>query len=135
MKTSEELIKEAKQKIEEINIHDFYKIWIKNQDLILIDVREPEECQEASIDRSVNFARGILEMKIAQHPLVNHHCDTEIALKKLSQKDIYIICRTGGRSALATITLQNMGFTKLFSIQGGMQPWIDAGYPTVSYSN
>lgn len=129
MKTSDQLILDAKQHIQEISVKDFHKIWTTNHDLILIDVREPEEYQEASIDRSVNFPRGLLEMKIAQHPLVNHHCNEEISLKELSQKDIFIICRTGGRSALATLSLQKMGFTKLFSVQGGIQTWLNENLP------
>ncbi|EPF90596.1 sulfurtransferase [Acinetobacter gyllenbergii] len=129
MKTADQLILDAKQHIQEISVKDFHKIWTTNNDLILIDVREPEEYQEASIDRSVNFPRGLLEMKIAQHPLVNHHCDEDISLKELSQKDIYIICKTGGRSALATLSLQKMGFTKLFSVQGGIQTWLNENLP------
>jgi len=51
------------------------------------------------------------------------------------QKKIYLICGTGARSALSIQALQNMGFEKLYSVEGGMQAWIDAGYPTISYLN
>ena len=74
-------------------------------------------------------------MKIAQHPLVNHHCEIEHSLQELSEKDIYLICGTGARSALSIQALQNIGFEKLYSVEGGMQAWIDEGYPTVSYLN
>ena len=52
-----------------------------------------------------------------------------------AEKDIYLICGTGARSALSIQALQNMGFEKLYSVEGGMQAWIDAGYPTISYLN
>lgn len=135
MKTPDQLISEAKNQISEISVEKLYEEYLKHPDLILIDVREPEEYEAASIDHAVNFPRGMLEMKIAQHPVVNHHCDLELALKELSEKNIYLICGTGARSALATLALQNMGFMKLYSVQGGMQAWIAAGLPTISYLN
>lgn len=135
MKTPDQVIAEAKSQISEVAVEKLYEAYLKHPDLILIDVREPEEHQAVFIDRAVNFPRGMLEMKIAQHPVVNHHCEVERALKELSEKNIYLICGTGARSALATLALQNMGFEKLYSVQGGMQAWIDAGLPTTSYTN
>lgn len=135
MKTPDQLISEAKSQISEVSVEKLYEEYLKHADLILIDVREPEEHQATSIDRAVNFPRGMLEMKIAQHPVVNHHCEVELALKELSEKNIYLICGTGARSALATLALKNMGFIKLYSVQGGMQAWIEAGLPTISYLN
>ena len=134
MKTPDQLISEAKSEITEISVLELHEKYLKHPDIILIDVREPEEHQACAIDRAVNFPRGMLEMKIAQHPVVNHYCEVERALADLSEKDIYLVCVTGGRSALATQSLQRMGFEKIFSVQGGMQAWLDAGLPTISIS-
>ncbi|MDX5408530.1 MAG: hypothetical protein LPK11_16020 [Chromatiaceae bacterium] len=38
------------------------------------------------------------------------------------------MCRSGARSALAALTLKQMGLQKVFSITGGLQGWIDAGF-------
>ena len=73
--------------------------------------------------------RGVLEMRIHQHPLASHHCDALQALEHLKDQTIYLICGTGGRSALAADTLQNMGFTQVKSVQGGYQAWLEQGYP------
>ena len=132
MKTPDQLITEAKSQITEMSVQDVYEVYSKHPDIILIDVREREEHQACAIDRAVNFPRGMLEMKIAQHPVVNHYCEVERALADLAEKDIYLICGTGARSALATQSLQRMGFEKIFSVQGGMQAWIEAGLPTIS---
>ncbi|WP_266095393.1 rhodanese-like domain-containing protein, partial [Acinetobacter brisouii] len=83
------------------------------------------------IDHSVNMPRGVLEMRIHQHPAVLQHCDTLVALDALAEHEIYLICRSGGRSALAAVSLQNMGFPKVFSVAGGMQAWQDANFPMV----
>ena len=128
MKTAEQLILTAKSRIQEVSVHDLFDA-MKNHKTILIDVREPEEFQESAIDRAVNYPRGVLEMRIHQHPLASHHCDTVQALEYLKDQPIYLICGTGGRSALATDALQNMGFTQVKSVQGGYQAWLEQAYP------
>lgn len=128
MKTAEQLIQNAKSRIQEVSVDELFEA-LKNHKTILIDVREPDEFQVAAIDRVVNYPRGVLEMRIHQHPLVSHHCDTMQALEHLKDQPIYLICGTGGRSALATDTLQNMGFTQVKSVQGGYQAWLEQGYP------
>ena len=100
MKTAEQLILTAKSRIQEVSVHDLFDA-MKNHKTILIDVREPEEFQASAIDRAVNYPRGVLEMRIHQHPLASHHCDTVQALEYLKDQPIYLICGTGGRSALA----------------------------------
>ena len=134
MKTPDQLITEAKSEITEISVQELHEKYLQHPDIILIDVREPEEHQACAIDRAVNFPRGMLEMKIAQHPVVNHYCDVESALTNLAERDIYLLCGTGARSALATQALQRMGFEKVYSMQGGMQAWLEAGFPTVSFT-
>ena len=99
MKTAEQLILTAKSRIQEVSVHDLFDA-MKNHKTILIDVREPEEFQASAIDRAVNYPRGVLEMRIHQHPLASHHCDTVQALEYLKDQPIYLICGTGGRSAL-----------------------------------
>ena len=128
MKTAEQLILTAKSRIQQVSVHDLFDA-MKNHKTILIDVREPEEFQASAIDHTVNYPRGVLEMRIHQHPLASHHCDTVQALEHLKDQPIYLICGTGGRSALATDTLQNMGFTQVKSVQGGYQAWVEQGYP------
>lgn len=134
MKTPDQLITEAKSEITEISVQELHEKYLQHPDIILIDVREPEEHQACAIDRAVNFPRGMLEMKIAQHPVVNHYCNVERALTNLAERDIYLLCGTGARSALATQALQRMGFEKVYSMQGGMQAWLEAGFPTVSFT-
>lgn len=128
MKTAEQLIQNAKSRIQEVSVDELFEA-MKNHKTILIDVREPDEFQAAAIDRAVNYPRGVLEMRIHQHPLASHHCDALQALEHLEDQTIYLICGTGGRSSLAADTLQHMGFTQVKSVQGGYQAWLEQGYP------
>lgn len=128
MKSSQQIVNDAKVRIVEISVQELASA-LQDHHTILIDVREPEEFIQGYVDRSVNYPRGILEMRIHQHPSVGSNCDIMAALEKLSAKPIYLICRSGARSALAADSLKNMGFTQVLSVAGGFQAWLDAGYP------
>ncbi len=129
MKTSQELVAEAKLHIKEIDVATLSGA-LADHHCILIDIREPEEFQAGHIDRAVNYPRGVLEMRIHQHPEMSHHCDTLPALEELASRPIYLICRSGARSALAAESLQKMGFEDVYSVAGGFQAWVAAGLPS-----
>lgn len=128
IKSSQQLVAEAKAQIQEISVQQLQH-QLQDHSLILIDVREPDEFVSGHIDRAVNFPRGMLEMKIHQHPTVVAHCDATAALQAIAAQPVYLICRSGARSALAALSLQQMGFSQVFSVAGGFQAWLDAGYP------
>lgn len=130
MKTAHELIEEARKRITEVHVTDLKQV-MKNNTVILIDVREPDEFKAGAIPGALNYPRGVLEMKIHQHPSVSDHEQPLAALEYLSQQAIYLVCGTGGRSALATDALQSMGFQQVNSVQGGYQAWLAAGYEVV----
>lgn len=92
MKTAEQLILNAKSRIQEVSVAELFEE-MKNHKTILIDIREPDEFQAAAIDQAVNYPRGVLEMRIHQHPLASHHCDTQQALEYLKDQPIYFVAR------------------------------------------
>lgn len=124
--SSKTLVAEARQNIKEIDVDALSSLNL--QDLCLIDVREPVEYDDGHVDGAVCMPRGVLEMQLCNHPCVAGQQD---ALDKLSQKDIYLICRSGARSALAAESMQRMGFdkNKVYSVAGGMIAWKEAGLP------
>jgi len=128
MKTSQQLIAEAKAAIKEVSITELSSALKADSETVLIDVREPAEFAQQHITGAVNYPRGVLEMNIHNHPKVAATgCEPQIALQQLAQHPMYLICRSGGRSALAVEALQRMGFSKIYSVAGGMQAWLDAG--------
>lgn len=126
MKTVNEVVNDVRQCVQEVSVEVFAAL--NSNDTILIDVREHEEFVQGHIKNAVNFPRGLLEFKLNEHPSVSHHCETKLALQELAQKDIYLICRSGGRSALAANALKMMGFERVFSIAGGTQQWAASGF-------
>ncbi|MBU1436030.1 MAG: rhodanese-like domain-containing protein [Gammaproteobacteria bacterium] len=129
MKSSQQLVAEAKAQIREVTVQQLATV-LQNHQAIFIDVREPDEFQQGRVDHAVNYPRGMLEMKIHQHPAVAAHCDAAVALTEIAAQPVYLMCRSGARSALAALSLQQMGFSQVFSVAGGYQAWVDAGYPT-----
>ncbi|MDR6217994.1 rhodanese-like domain-containing protein [Deinococcus soli (ex Cha et al. 2016)] len=44
-------------------------------------------------------------------------------------RPVYVICRSGNRSAQASAQLVKAGYTQVFNVDGGMNAWTRAGYP------
>ena len=93
---------------------------------VLIDVREPEEYAAGHLPGAVNLPRGVLEFRIEAHPALACRTSPELADRG---RPLVLYCLTGGRSALATESLQRLGFTLVRSLSGGVTAWRQAGYP------
>jgi rhodanese-related sulfurtransferase len=127
MITYEQLCATIRAHIKEIKVQDLYQK-LENKARI-IDIREPEEFNISHIQQAVNIPRGILEGEIDKHPDVAGY---DNALQRLAEEPLYLICRSGKRSALATKSLEEMGFKKVYSLAGGMQAWLEAKLPYVT---
>jgi len=82
------------------------------EELILVDVRTPEEFAEGNIEgaKNINF----------------HDADFEAQMLQFDkEKPLYIYCRSGARSAKAAEQLQEMGFREIYDIEGGFLNWAD----------
>jgi len=116
MTTTAELVAKAKSKIREVMPQDVAKQLGK---VIILDVREPHEYAAGHIPGAINIPRGLLEFQIDQHPSLNGR-NIEIVLQ----------CQGGGRSALATVSLQELGYKHVSNLAGGYSAWAAAGLPT-----
>jgi glyoxylase-like metal-dependent hydrolase (beta-lactamase superfamily II)/rhodanese-related sulfurtransferase len=107
----QDLINEAKLHITEIDPVRAKEI-ISNSSVSILDVREENEFSEGHLDNAILLPRGVLEFKIGN-------------ISALSDKSAAVIvyCRSGGRSALAAKSLQNMGYTNILSMAGGYEAW------------
>ncbi len=92
-------------------------------DIIFLDVREAGELNEnGKIAGSVHSPRGLLEFHAdPDSPYHNKAID--------GSKKLVVYCATGGRSALAAKTLQDMGFANVCHVAGGINAWKEAGKP------
>ncbi|MDO5504971.1 MAG: rhodanese-like domain-containing protein [Pseudoxanthomonas suwonensis] len=125
-KTAADLVAEARRNIREISAAEWSE---GRRGGVLIDVREPVEYATGHLGGAVNIPRGVLEFQVDAHPAVAKVVDPALSHK---HQPVTVICRTGGRAALAAVALQQLGFADVRSIAGGTTAWIDAGLPLVN---
>lgn len=92
----------------EISTITFFKIFQTTSTWRLIDVRDPNEFDEAHIMGAINIPLSLL---VEKHFLFIN-----------KTKHYYIICKNGSRSLTATSHLDNLGY-QVTNIVGGMSRW------------
>ena len=117
-----DLVGEAKKNIENLT-PDQVAAELESGDALLVDVREPQEREAASIAGSISAPRGMLEF-YADPSLPYHKEEFD------PNRRIILHCASGGRSALGAATLKEMGYSNVAHLDGGMKAWQEAGKPT-----
>ena len=110
------IVEQAKEQIKECSIHDVKAKLDHVKPIHLLDVREDHEFAKDHVRGAGHLGRGILERDIEE----------EIPDK---QAEIILYCGGGFRSALAAQSLQAMGYRNVWSMDGGIRAWREAGYP------
>ena len=113
MSTFRELLADAKSKIQEIDTQTA-ATKIDASQVVVLDVREPDEYEQGALPNVVHIARGHLEAQV----------ETKIVDKSV---EIIVYCAGGVRSAFAAKTLQELGYTNVLSMAGGYGKWKDEG--------
>ncbi|SDQ22185.1 rhodanese-like domain-containing protein [Quadrisphaera sp. DSM 44207] len=81
---------------------------------VLLDVREDDEWAAGHAPGAVHVPLGDLPARLGELP----------------EDDVYVVCRSGGRSARAVAWLTHHGVDAV-NVDGGMGAWQDAGLPLV----
>ena len=115
-KTFIDYINDAKSRITEVDIHMAEQLIAEGHKVL--DIREPHEYSVNKIKDSINIPRGVLEPAACQA-----FEGANPALRDARDDSWLVVCATGGRAALATDTLQAMGFNNVASIAGGIDAW------------
>ena len=119
MKHSEgflKLVNDAKSRIREVTVAETRARIQANAEVRLIDIREDHEWETAHAAGAEHLGKGIIER------------DIETTLPDKST-ELILYCGGGYRSALAADVLQQMGYTKVFSMAGGWKAWKESGAP------
>ncbi|MBY0267360.1 MAG: sulfurtransferase [Burkholderiales bacterium] len=95
----------ARKRIKEASPEEVKQLAAKGA--VVIDVRDAHEFAAGHIEGAINVSRGTLEMRISEI---------------VPDKDASVVCYCSGgnRGALATDTLQQMGYKNAVSICGGL---------------
>ena len=120
MTTATAMVAEAKSKVENLGVDDVARE-MEQGDALVVDVREPgERTQSGAIVGTIEAPRGMLEFW-ADPSNPYHRAEFD------PNRRIILHCASGGRSALAADTLQQLGYTNVAHLDGGMKAWVDAG--------
>ena len=109
------LVNDAKSRVKEIDIEGYKKIVSSGEPHVLVDTREESEWTEGHVKGAVHLSKGIIERDIESK-----------APDKATKLVLY--CGGGFRSALAADNLQKMGYTQVFSMDGGIRGWREKGF-------
>ena len=113
------IVNDAKKRVKEADFRDIKKRLDAGEKMIVVDTREDNEWAKGHIPGAVHLGRGIIERDV----------ETTIPDKNAT---LVLYCGGGFRSALAADNLQQMGYTNVFSMDGGIRGWREKGYPLES---
>ena len=102
--------------MKEISVQELKEKIDNGEDFQLIDVREDFEYEVSNLGGLLIPLGGIL-----------------IEADKVARdKFVVVQCRSGKRSAAAIMQLEQLGYTNLYNLQGGILAWANEIDPTIS---
>lgn len=120
--TADQLVDRARGCVDDLDPRTFARE-VDDDGVVVIDLREADErVADGSIRGAIHIPRGMLEFRA--DPTSSYHDDRLDADRR-----ILLVCATGGRSALAAHTLQQLGYRDIGHLAGGLRAWKAAGLP------
>lgn len=104
--------------IEMVSPVQVYEAVYGEDSLQLVDVRTAEEYDVNHLKNAQNICVTSPDFKAKVEALDRN-------------KPVYVYCKKGGRSAKAAAILKDMGFHKVYDLQGGITSWQQNGLETV----
>lgn len=101
--------------MKEVTVQELKQKMDNNEDFQLIDVRETFEYETSNLNGENIPLGGILIE----------------ADKVATNKPVIMQCRSGKRSAAAVMQLEQLGFTNLYNLKGGILAWQEAYDPNM----
>ena len=102
--------------MKEISVQELKEKIDNGEDFQLIDVREDFEYETSNLGGVLIPLGGIL-------------IETD---KIAKDKPVIVQCRSGKRSAAAIMQLEQLGYTNLYNLQGGILAWANEIDPTLN---
>ena len=82
------------------------------EDIVILDVREPQELKICRLNNTFHVPMGDLQNRVDE-------------LKDYKTKEIVVYCRSGGRSGHCANFLRSQGFINVLNLEGGILAWSD----------
>jgi adenylyltransferase/sulfurtransferase len=91
-----------------LTVQELKSLRDSHDDHFLLDVRQPDEWEQANIPGATLIPLGELPERFSELP---------------RNQKLIIHCKAGGRSARACAFLLEQGFTNVWNVEGGMDAW------------
>jgi rhodanese-related sulfurtransferase len=100
------LVNDARTRVKEVDAGEMPEILKKDPKARLIDTREESEFAAGHVEGAEWIGKGVIERDIE-------------SLHPDKAEPLYLYCGGGFRSVLAAENLQRMGYTNVYSVDGG----------------
>lgn len=102
--------------LETVSASDAAQILETDSDVVVLDIRTPEEFASGRIEGSVNIDF--------------YAADFRDQIAALDRDTAYVVyCRSGNRSDSAMDVFEDLGFSTVYGLDGGIVEWANAGLP------
>jgi molybdopterin/thiamine biosynthesis adenylyltransferase/rhodanese-related sulfurtransferase len=116
MPSGTDLIKQAKERIREVDPGEVHDVVGRRNGEYIVDVREQTEFEESHLPGAIHVPRAYLESRV------------EMAVPE-KDKRVILYCNSGQRSALAADDMMSkLGYGSVESMTGGITLWKDRGF-------
>jgi sulfur-carrier protein adenylyltransferase/sulfurtransferase len=103
--------------IPEISPSEFVRRRDAGEDLLLLDVREPQELEVASVPGALHIPMGEVPGRLGEID---------------RNREVVVLCRSGGRSLRVAMFLVQQGFGRVANLDGGILRWAEELDPTMA---
>lgn len=113
-----DMLSKAKASVPKVAAADVKAAIDNKEKVIILDVRDGEEFLRGHLPGAMNISRGTLELHV-------------FGMIPDRNAKIYVYCKASARSALAAMTLHEMGYKNTFLMDATLEEWMRAGYPVI----
>ena len=103
----------------EVSVHDVVDKQQQGTEFLLIDVREPNELELASLPAGEFIKLPLSELRERRLDALPE------ALSQNKDADVVLFCHKGLRSAQVTVFLRQQGWSNAVSMAGGIDVWAE----------
>lgn len=121
IKSISDAVNAAKEQLENLSVDELQAEIAANPDLLVVDIREIQErVDSGTIPGAVHAPRGMLEFWADPSSPYGRDWFRD-------DRRTVLFCAAGGRSALAAVAMQELGFENVAHLEVGFSGWQAAG--------
>lgn len=116
MKSREDLLSAARKVIKEMSVDEVNTYLEEGHTPVLLDIRGLDEWERGHLEGAIHIPRGVLEAEVEE---------------RVPDKsaEVIVYCAGGVRSLLGGVSLRELGYEQVISMDGGFGDWEDAHHP------